>query len=169
MELKMRRNNAAPKRRIRSPIAAAAALVAAGIATAGIVTPQAHAESGRRICVYSYKQYVQEGLDGALTRYSVGINYKKDGACPGLDGNRFPSYLPHGSDIATGSIRKQTCEEWGKAHSLDRLDSLMLTNADPCRVMTVDHVYVFEWQSPTTPEAAKPRLIDLGPYWDYQG
>jgi hypothetical protein len=163
----MQRNKSMPRPGIRALIAAAV-LAVAGVAAAGATAPQAHAESGRRICVYAFKQYVQGGLDGPLTRYSVGIDYKKNGACPQIDGNTLPAYFPHGSDIATGSIRKLDCEAWGKAHSLDLLDSPRLTDADPCPQMTDDHVYVFEWQSPTTPEAARPKIIDLGPYGDYQ-
>ena len=163
----MQRYRTTPKRWIRSPLAAAA-LAAAGVAAFVVAVPQAHAESGRRICVYAYKQYVPEALDGALTKYSVGLDYKKDGACPQINGGLIPNYYPHDTDIATGSIRKETCEEWGKAHSLDLLGDPQVNNADPCPIMVDDHVYVVAWQSPTTPEAAKPKLIDLGPYWDYQ-
>lgn len=164
----MQRNRTTPRRgRIRSP-RVAAALAVAGVAALGVAVPQAQAQSGRRICVYAYKQYVQDGVDGSLARYSVGLNYKKDGACPAITGDMIPTYYPHGTDIATGSIRKETCEVWGRDHSLDRLKSPVLTNADPCPIMVDDHVYVFEWTSPTTPEAADPKVIDIGPYWEYQ-
>ena len=80
---------AVPRGRLgRSLLATATVLtMAAGILS---VTADAHAESGRRICAYSFKVKPTDSNpnnprnNNSLVHVSLGMDYKKDGACPGM-------------------------------------------------------------------------------------
>lgn len=150
------------------------AVVTALTAVAGTVTvaSTAHADSGRRICEYSFKaQPTNKDPDNPRTanpllHVSIGMNYKKDGACPSIDKNKLAEtgYVDVDQVNPKDPVNKWTCEDWGSTHQT----YLSSIGSDPCYVMWDDTMYAFIWQDPTTPNAALPRYVQLDQYWNYQ-
>lgn len=101
----------------------ALALTASALAVVGVdQTTQAHALSGRRLCMY---------VDGErrkdVWRFVV-VNYRKSGGCPYVDEDRHP-------DLVSGdpnNIKKRTCEE---------VSDFIGYADDICRVLQPDMLY----------------------------
>jgi hypothetical protein len=157
-------------RRARGLVAAAAA--ATMVAGALAVTAEAHADSGRRICEYSFKALPKNNHpdnprnSNPLLQISLGINYKKDGACPSVDPKKLAAtgYVDAEQVNPKKKVNKWTCEDWGRTHQT----YLSSIGSDPCYVMWDDTVYAFIWQDPTTPNAEKPRYVQLDPVSYYR-
>jgi hypothetical protein len=140
--------------------------VAAMAAVGALALPQsdAHAESGRRICEYSFKTTPRSSPD-QLTNISLGLDYKKDGECPTLDANTLAATkLVDVDQVIPDPVPKWTCEDWGRTHQTHRTD----LGADPCPKMEDDHVYAFFWMDPTYDGAKPPSYQDLGPDSGFQ-
>lgn len=135
------------------------ALAVAMMASGGLaVQSEAHAESGRRICEYSFKATPRKYRD-QLTNISLGLDYKKDGACPALDpGKLVATGLVDADQVMPNPVPKWTCENWGRTHQTSMTD----LGADPCPKLTDDHVYAFFWVDPTLVHAKPPQVTDLG-------
>jgi hypothetical protein len=148
--------------------------VSAVTLTAGTMTVMgdAHAETDRRICAYSFKALPKNTnpnnprLDNPLVQVSIGMNYKKDGACPSIKKEKLAAtgYVDFDQVNPKKKVNKWTCEDWGATHQT-YLGSI---GSDPCYVMWQDTMYAFIWQDPTTPNAPAPRYVQLDEYWDYQ-
>lgn len=118
------------------------------------------AESGRRICEYSFKAHPRHYHD-PLMRISLGMDYKKKGACPTVSPVRLASTgLADYDQIYPNPVHKWTCEDWGRTHQT----YLNALGADPCPKLTDDRIYAFFWQDPTTPDAPKPTYAVVGPW-----
>ena len=128
------------------------------------VTADARAESGRRICEYSFKARPRHSENpriqgNPLLRVSLGLDYKKDGACPTLSTDKLvASGYVDADQVFPNAVPKWTCQDWGRTHQTYLTD----LGADPCPEMQADSVYAFFWQDPTTPNAAKPSYLYLG-------
>lgn len=145
--------------RLRGRVLVATLAVAAMAAGALAVQSDARAESGRRICEYSFKATPRKYPD-QLMNISLGLDYKKDGKCPGLDANKLVATgLLDVDQVMPNPVPKWTCEDWGRTHQTDLID----LNADPCPNLTDDHVYAFFWVDPTLVNAKQPSYRDLGP------
>lgn len=165
-------SSTAPRgRRRRGPVAAAAVL---GLLAAGLsVTANAHAETNRRICEYSFKAMPDNVNpnnprdNNPLLHVSLGMNYKKKGACPTLDAQKLAEtgYVDADQVNPKAPANKWTCEAWGETHQTFLNSGI---GADPCNVMWVDTIYAFVWQDPTTPSAPKPTMAQLDRYTEYQ-
>jgi hypothetical protein len=150
------------------------ALVSAVTLTAGsmAVMGDAHAEDGRRICEYSFKALPKNTNPdnprsmNPLLHISIGMNYKKDGACPSINPEKLAAsgYVDIDQVNPKNPVNKWTCEDWGSSHQT-YLGSI---GSDPCYVMWQDTMYAFIWQDPTTPNAPGPRYVQLKEYWNYQ-
>jgi hypothetical protein len=125
-----------------------AAFVGAATMSAMTPTPKAHAEEGRRLCMYVWQQEMgnPEGRPVSLV-----LDYKKDGKCPYINPSwvELPKKLPWDPDNYLASwmpplqswhpqpAPKMTCEEFR--------DKLKLPNAenggDPCTYMDDDVLY----------------------------
>ncbi len=143
--------------------------MAAGTMT---VTSSAHAESGRRICEYSFKAEPKNTNShnprqkNPLLHVSIGMDYKKDGACPSLDPNKLAAtgFVDVDQVNPKNPVNKWTCEDWGRTHQT----YLAGLGSDPCPALWNDQVYAFIWQDPTTSNPAAPSLVQLGYYQQYQ-
>ena len=153
----MSTTSSAPRRRPRlNRILAGAAIASVTLGTLAVTTT-AHAESGRRICEYSFKAKPRSFND-PLMRISLGMNYKKDGACPALDPARLAATgLADVDQIYPNPVPKWTCEDWGTTHETYKTD----LGSDPCSHMLEDNIYAFYWQDPTTPNAKAPSYQDV--------
>lgn len=163
---------AAPRSRTARSLLAASALLAFAAGSGVAAMASAHAESGRRICEYSFKAQ-PENTDpdnprqkNPLLHISLAMDYKKDGACPSLDPARIAStgYVDAGQVNPKNPVNKWTCEDWGSTHQTYLTD----LGSDPCAKMDDDVIYAFIWQDPTTPNAAAPSYRELGNwrvYW----
>jgi hypothetical protein len=87
-----------PPRRIL--VLSAATLLAAAIAVTAAPTA-AHAQAGRRLCMYVNGERTEE----QSTRYVV-VDYKKDGKCPSIDPEKYPTLNSY-----VNPVPKATCEE----------------------------------------------------------
>ncbi|HKT00060.1 MAG TPA: hypothetical protein VJT31_11050 [Rugosimonospora sp.] len=154
----------APTRRRSVRQLTGAIVVTMAIGTLSVsIMPDAHAESGRRICEYSFMAKPRNYPD-PLVRISLGMNYKKDGACPALDASRLASTGYADVDqIYPNPVPKWTCEDWGRSLSLYLTD----LGADPCPNMLEDNIYAFFWHDPTTPNAPKPTFTDIAQWRVY--
>jgi hypothetical protein len=96
--------------------------------------PAAHAESGRRICMYGSTRNVYYASNGSLFgHFNYVMDYKKKGGCPDV---RNASAIDAGSrEYATAKV---TCEA---------LRDEMHVNWDPCPQMKNDDVYYMEWRA----------------------
>lgn len=158
-----------PRGRIALVVAAAATMAASTLSVAAI----AHAESGRRICYYSFKASPKNKdednprLQNPLVQVSLGVDYRKDGACPRLDPAKLgdTGYVDVADVTPQDLVPKMTCEQWGDYHQTYLSD----LGADPCPEMWDDYLYVFVWQDPTTPTAMRPYSIrfDQVSYYSY--
>lgn len=129
-----------------SKIGLLAAVAAIGMA-AMMLSPlgEAKAQSGRRICEYSFKAKPRHGAD-PFAHYSIVIDYKKDGACPYLSKDRLVATGYADVDhIFFNPVPKWSCEEWGSRHRTH----LTYLGDDPCQWMADSHVYVLTWKDPT--------------------
>lgn len=153
-----------PRRGRRPALLAAAAVTLSAVAASTMaVNAQAHAETNRRICVYSFKAKPRK-YDNPLVSISLGINYKKDGACPYADPAKLAaSGFVDVDEVRPNPVKKLTCEEWGATHQT----SLTPLGADPCEHMPADRLFAFFWQDPTTPNPNTPSYQELGMIWDY--
>lgn len=158
----------------RSPRGRTVLVVAAAVTMAGSalsVVPNAHAEAGRRICYYSFKASPKNQdadnprLGNPLAQVSLGVDYKKDGACPRLDPAKLADtgYVDVADVTPQDHVPKMSCEKWGDYHQT----FLTGLGADPCPQMWNDYVYAFVWQDPTTPNAARPYSVRLDNYSFY--
>jgi hypothetical protein len=150
----------------RSPRGRSALVVAAAVTMAAStlsVATNAHAESGRRICYYSFKAWPKNQnednprLRDPLAQVSFGVDYKKDGACPRLDPAKLEAtgYVDVADVTPQDRVPKMTCEEWGDSHQTFLTD----LGADPCPEMWDNYLYAFVWQDPTTPNAIRPYSV----------
>lgn len=150
------------------------ALTSAMTLAAGTMTVMgdAHAETDRRICEYSFKAMPNNTdpdnprLGNPMLHVSIGMNYKKDGACPSINPGKLADtgYVDIDQVNPKDPVNKWTCEDWGKTHQT----YLSAIGSDPCYVMWQDTMYAFVWQDPTTPNAPLPRYVQLDQYWNYQ-
>jgi hypothetical protein len=95
--------------------------------------PAAHAESGRRICMYGYTGNVMDARGNTVAHYNYAMDYKKEGGCPEI---RNASVF--NATFRYDSTAKVTCEA---------LRDEMHVNWDPCPQMKDDDVYYMEWLS----------------------
>jgi hypothetical protein len=123
---------ALPSRRV---LVRNAALLAAAVLTAtwGLLATadNAHAESGRRLCMYVNGQRVPS-LSAA--RYVV-VNYKKEGKCPYLNTSKYGSTLI----INQNPVPKFTCEQVSEAVQYKSNYS-----SDICGTLNEDTLYVLQ-------------------------
>ena len=152
----------------RGLLAVAASLtMAAGTLT---VMPNAHAESGRRICEYSFKALPTNQdpdnprLNNPLLHVSLGVDYKKEGGCPAVDPKKLAATGYVDKDQVNPAPNKWTCEAWGSTHQTNLMS---IGVGDPCPVMLDSVVYAFIWQDPTTPYPQEPRYVQLDEVWNY--
>lgn len=114
------------------------------------VMPQAHAESGRRLCVYK-----DENLNGEHL-WSV-VDYKKGGnpECPRL----------YSLEVANPGLgpKKVTCEDFAALLGKPSNPQFVLT-PDPCPTLVDDHVYEIIQNQGTQVYSS----IDKGHYQDFQ-
>jgi hypothetical protein len=150
------------KRRLDRGLLAAAAVVAMATGTLAIAG-NAHAEAGRRICEYSFKVTPTGYLD-PLMKISLGVDYKKDGACPTLRSDKLVNtgFVDY-DQILPNPVPKQASEDWGRTHQT----ALTWLGPDPTTNMLDDCLYAFFWQDPTTPNAKNPSYLNLGDYENY--
>lgn len=115
------------KRRFSLPALLLGAGAVGALIAAPDVMPLAHAESGRRLCVYK-----DENLNGNHL-WSV-VDYKKDGdpECPRLYSSEVASPGP--------DPKKVTCEDFAALLGKPSDPQSGLT-PDPCTVLVNDHVY----------------------------
>jgi hypothetical protein len=155
----------------RNALVVAAALTMAA-STLSVAT-DAHAESGRRICYYSFKAWPKNQnehnphLQNPLAQVSLGVDYKKDGACPHLDPAKLADtgYVDIADVAPQDRVPKMTCEQWGEDHQTFLTD----LGADPCPDMWDNYLYAFVWQDPTTVNAIRPYYVrfDHSVYYSY--
>jgi hypothetical protein len=149
------------KRRRVAALAVTAAIAVAGLA----VATDAHAESGRRICEYSFKARPEKS-DKFLENVSLGLDYKADGECPWLSPDKLAlTGLVDRSQIFPNPVHKWTCEDWGSTHQTALIPNL---GADPCPKLPDDHLIAFYWMDPTLPNPDLPHYQDLGYYTYFQ-
>jgi hypothetical protein len=147
---------------------AAAALVATGISANSV----AHAESNRRICEYSFMA-MPKNFPNPLMHVSLGMNYKRHGACPAMDASRlaaavsktYKSNFVDVEQVLPNPAEKWDCESWGSRHQT-YLDPWL--GSDPCTHMDADVIYAFFWQDPTTPNPPRPDHEVVGHYHNYE-
>jgi hypothetical protein len=89
-------------------------------------TPSAHAQDGRRLCMYVH----EERTDDHKTRYVI-VDYKKEGKCPPLDPEKYPT-LNSNANL----VPKVTCEQLSA-----EVDFESKYYDDLCHLMTDDVVY----------------------------
>jgi hypothetical protein len=107
-----------------------------------------HAETGRRICEYSFKKKVKkyEKSNPKMT-VSIGMDYKKDGKCPSIDAQKLikTGYVD-ADQVAPNPVPKVTCEKWKTEHNLV-IDPKF--GNDPCLGMKDDELYVIMIRNPS--------------------
>ena len=136
-------------RRVLSCSAVAATLLGAMTLTAAT---QAHADSGRRVCVYAI-----DTVDPKAPNENViwGVNYKKDGACPTVTNGKNGIYVNQ-----TQPVPKITCEAFqGKVN-------LGPYNSHSCSNMLEDHAYRYS-QPVNSANDAPWKQEDRGPISDF--
>jgi hypothetical protein len=163
-------SGALPRNRASRGLLATAAALALAVGALS-VGADAQAAANRRICEYSFK--VQPTTSNAnnpvlanpLAQVSLGMNYKKDGACPTLNPQKLADtgYVDADQVNPKNSVNKWTCEDWGATHRT----YFTRFGKDPCPEMEVDTIYAFVWQDPTTADAEWPVISNLGPYSKY--
>lgn len=153
--------------RIRPAIAVATTLAAVVGVVSVAPAPQAHAESGRRICRYLWSQGVGNP-DGRMVSFVA--DYKKKGSCPIVDPHKVSlpktvgSWMPPPDTWEHQPAPKITCEAFGHSLALPRGGR---GNGDPCTYMTDDVLYAVTSYLPGDTSATKRfwhlgRLDDLG-------
>jgi hypothetical protein len=172
-------NDSAPTpRRVRYGRILAVVTALTTVAGTVTVTAAAHADSGRRICEYSFKASPMNSSpnnprhptdppnSNTKLRVSIGMNYKKDGPCPSINRDKLAAtgYVDVDQVNPAASPNKWSCEDWGDTHQM----YLGWVGGDPCYKMWDDTMYAFMWQDPTTSNAPTPWYQELGHYWDYQ-
>jgi hypothetical protein len=155
----------------RNALVVAAALTMA--ASTVTVATNAHAETDRRICYYSFKTWPKNqnannpSLQNPSAQVSLGVDYRKDGGCPRLDPAKLAAtgYVDLADVAPQDRVPKMTCEQWGDDHQTFLTD----LGADPCPDMWDSYLYAFVWQDPTTPKAARPYYVrlDHSVYYSY--
>jgi hypothetical protein len=90
-----------PSLRRALALSAAATMVTTAAFAMTTVTPSAHAEAGRRLCMYVNA----ERTDDKKTRYIV-VDYKKDGECPPINAEKYPTLNSY-----VNPVPKLTCEQ----------------------------------------------------------
>lgn len=144
-------------------IFAVLAVVMVGVVTLA-PTPQAHAESGRRVCKYVWMQGVGNP-EGRTVSFVA--DYKKDGACPTVDLHKvhmpaeLGSWMPPPDTWEQQPVPKLTCEEFQASLNLPSAGD----GGDPCTYMADDELY-----GVTSPKSGDwsqtPRFWGLGSIWD---
>lgn len=150
--------------RFRPLLLAVGLLAVAGVVVSVAPVPQAHAESGRRICRYVWNQGVGNP-DGRLVSFVV--DYKKDGACPAVDPHKVElpkgvgSWMPPPDTWEHSPVPKMTCEEFQALLGLPSGGD----GGDPCTYMDADVLYaVTSHLSGDT--ATTKRFWGLASVWD---
>jgi hypothetical protein len=161
-------------RSLRGRSLLAVAVVVAMMGGTLSMTANANAEEGRRICEYSFQvRPSNDSQNNPRNKFpynpsltvSLGLDYKKNGACPDLDPEKLAETGYVDVDLVNPKTpaNKWTCEEWG-----DKLQTALTSfGSDPCPNMWDDYVYAFMWQNPANPSALKPWVERLGNKWDY--
>lgn len=127
-------------------------------------SPQAHAESGRRICYYVWNQNLGNP-EGRLVSFVV--DYKKDGRCPQIDHHRVSiprevgSWMPPADNWEHQPAPKMTCEE---VQSLLELPPGS-DGGDPCTYLEDDRLYAVTSSLPDDTAQTK-RFWGLRPVGD---
>lgn len=121
-------------------LAVVAAVITAAAGVAALVpAAQAQAESGRRICRYTWAQSIGNPEGRTI---SFVTDYKKDGACPDVDRHkvklhaRIGAWMPPPDAWEHPPVPKMTCEEFQ-----DQLDLPDGPNGDPCTYLEDDVLY----------------------------
>lgn len=117
---------AMPALRRALALAAAATMVTIAAFALTTVTPFAQAKAGRRLCMYVNGERTTDHK----TRYVV-VNYKKDGQCPPIDRERYPTLNSYANPVP-----KRTCEE---ISAVVEFESKYYD--DLCYYLAVDTVY----------------------------
>ena len=110
------------------------------------LTPQAEAATNRRICLYvsgASQTLNVRGQGTFAVRTWVGMNYKKDGACP-----RASSGAVKNLPLNAQPVGKVVCENWGRQIGASRYlwgsyDVSPQATADPCTQMRADGLVAF--------------------------
>jgi hypothetical protein len=103
-------------------------------------SPQAYAESGRRICRYVWNQSLGRP-DGRLV--SLILDDKKDGACPYIDFHKvsipkdFARWMPAPDLWENQPVPKMTCEQFQTVLDLPSGSD----GGDPCTYLEDDQLY----------------------------
>jgi hypothetical protein len=118
----------------------AAAVITATAGMAAIVpASQALAETGRRICRYTWAQSMGNA-DGRTISFVA--NYKKDGKCPDVSRHKIKlhdkigAWMPSPDAWEDPPVPKMTCEEFQE--QLDLPDG---PDGDPCTYLRADVFY----------------------------
>lgn len=153
---------------LRRPLGALFSLVAGLVTMASVVTltpaPKAHAESGRRVCKYTWMQSVGNP-EGRTVSFVA--DYKKDGACPYVDPHkvRMPAelgmWMPPPDTWEQQPVPKMTCEEFQASLRLPSSGD----GGDPCTYMQDDELYGVTSPLPTDYPGIT-RFWGLGSIWD---
>lgn len=127
-------------------------------------SPQAHAESGRRICRYIWNQSLGRP-DGRLV--SLIVDYKQDGACPYIDYHKvsipkdFARWMPAPDMWENQPVPKMTCEQFQTILKLPSGSD----GGDPCTYLEDDQLYAVTSALPGDTAATK-RFSGLESAWD---
>ena len=138
-------------------VAVAAFALAAGGLNAGI----ARAESGRRICVYG--QYDAWSSSEVESHGWAVIDYKKDGACPSVNYEKFFTAVGVPVPASSQPVPKITCEELS-----GKLGWEPWPGEDPCTKMDDDVVYRFQTKTDKQANTVEHSWPTFGWIWDYE-
>ena len=155
----------------RGPIylAVSALVAAAALVSTFTPAPQAHAESGRRICKYVWMQGVGNP-DGRTVSFV--LDYKKDGKCPYIDRLKVPlpkglgAWMPPPETWEAQPAPMMTCAQFQAAMHLPSSD----WGGDPCTYMTDTMLYgVTSWKEgdPDPTPTTMARMWPIGDAWDF--
>ncbi|NGY64192.1 hypothetical protein G7043_35300 [Lentzea sp. NEAU-D13] len=121
------------------------ATIAPAVSTS--LTPQAEAVTNRRICLYvsnAAQTLTVPGQGSFAVRTWVGVNYKKDGACPTIS-----SSAVQGMPVNAQPVSKIVCENWGSrigasgGYLWGSYDVQPERTGDPCTRMGADRLIHF--------------------------
>jgi hypothetical protein len=138
----------------------AVAVAAFALAAGGLNAGLAHAESGRRICVYG-----EYGAGTGSQVWSDGwavIDYKKNGDCPVVDYEKFFLAVGVPVPVSNQPVSKITCEELS-----GKLGWEPWPGADPCTKMEDDTVYRFQTTTDKNANTVEHSWPTFGKIWDY--
>jgi hypothetical protein len=113
------------------------ALVAVALTAGWLNAGAAHAQSGRRLCVYG--QYDAWRSAQVEVHGLAVVDYKKDGACPTVNFGKFFSAVGVPVPPANQPVPKITCEELS-----GKIGWEPWPGEDPCSRMGNDYVYRFQ-------------------------